>query len=113
MSRKRPKIEGWLCYENDNPVGQTYIRLTSDLMRNEKFKSMGLLAQMIYLHMCLTAAGKRDFIFPYEAYKDICSKGGFAKAEVELIQKGFIEKVESGRFTRTPNKYRFSFRWKS
>ena len=113
MSRKRKTIEGWLCYKNENPVGQTFIRLTNDLIKSPKFLGLKPLSQLLYIHMCMAAAGKIDFIFPYEAYKDVCSKGGFAKAETELMQKGFIEKVESGRFTRTPNKYRFSFKWKS
>ena len=113
MSKKRPKIEGWLCYKNDSPTGQTYIRLTSDLMNCDRFLNLNPLTQIIYLQMCLAAVGKIEFIFPHAKYRKLCSKGGFAKAEAELISNGFIEKLESGRFTRTPNKYRFSFRWKS
>lgn len=112
MSKKRPRIEGWLCYKNDNPVGQTYIRLTSDLLQSDRFRALNPLTQLVYLNMCAVAAGKIEFIFPQARYKGLCSKGGFAKAEAELIERGFIKKIESGRFTRTPNKYRFCFDWK-
>lgn len=113
MSKKRRPIEGWLCVNNTDAIGQTYIRLTSDLLRDQRFTALPHLAQLVYLHMCMAAAGRIEFMFPYSVYSCFCSKGGFAKAEKALVNGGFIEKVESGRTTREPNKYRFSVKWKS
>ena len=112
MSRKRPVIESWLCYLDDSPRGQTYIRLTSGLLTCDKFRALSPLAQVIYINMAAHAAGKIEFEFPHSAYRGLCSNDGFNKAEKALIERGFISKLESGRFTRTPNRYRFVSDWK-
>ena len=69
---------------------------------------------MTYLAMALESGGHSGFTFTLGTAK---KKYGISKSSLdryvkELIQAKFISLVCSGRITREPNKYRFSFEWK-
>lgn len=69
---------------------------------------------MTYLAMALEAGGRAGFIFPLSAAKKYgISESSFSRHLKELMQKEFIALESSGRVTREPNKYRFSFGWKA
>ena len=69
---------------------------------------------MTYLAMGLEAGGHSGFIFPLGAARKYgISESSFNRYVKELAQKKFIALVSSGRTTREPNQYKFSFDWKS
>lgn len=114
MSRKRlHEIEPWLCGKNCEGRGQTFIRLTSDLMCSEPFSSLSNGAQLLYLRMCLASAGKPEFQYTYSQYKAFLTKPSFIRCRNELVEADFIEIVERNGNLRLPNVYRFSLRWKA
>ena len=66
----------------------------------------------MYILAANEAAGSRDFQFPALKMKALGIKERTARKYIkELVDAGFIELVRSGRNTRTPNDYRFSFHW--
>jgi DNA-binding MarR family transcriptional regulator len=68
---------------------------------------------MTYLFMALDAGGHSEFTFPLSSAKKYgISESSFNRHVKELIQKNFIVLVYSGRTTREPNKYRFTYGWK-
>ena len=115
MSRKKKyKIPIW----KHSPLKNTstdlkFIQVYHDLLLSEDFLSLKFSSKVIYFYMYDYSLGERDFIFPYSIYSKITTKETFQKAINELTQKGFIEIIETGKNTRTPNKYRFSSKWYS
>lgn len=68
---------------------------------------------MTYLCMALDAGEHSGYTFPLSAAKKYgLSESSFNRYVKELIQKNFIALVSSGRTTREPNQYKFTFGWK-
>jgi len=111
MSKKKPDIEGWLCAENTSSKGQTFIRLTSDLLNAQPFTALSYSAQILYIRMSAAAAGRIEFVYPFSFYKNRMAKETFVRAKKELIDNGFITERQMKNL-RKPNIYRFSFDWK-
>ena len=73
---------------------------------------MSVGARYLYILAANEAAGSRDFQFPALKMKALGIKERTARKYIkELVDAGFVELVRSGRNTRTPNDYRFSFHW--
>ena len=113
MSRKNPPaIEPWLCGKNCEARGQTFARVTSDLVNSEPFNKLSFGAQILYVRMTVRAAGRREFTFPHSLYHACFSNAAFERARNELVKAGFVEIVAKNGNLRLPNVYSFSFEWK-
>lgn len=95
-------------------TNQHFGRIYRELVTHPKFKDLSLTARLVYLEMLEASAGKQVFTFSKGDYtaRKLVDKT-FRKAREELIEKGFLKVVYSGRLTRQPNKYSFSAEWQS
>ncbi len=113
MSRK-PKysLPNWLYDPHvKDSYNRNFIRLSHSLLTHKSFLSLSNSAKMVYIYMVNYSKGNREFSFPYKIYKKITSKPTFNKCIKELHNKGFIEVIENGKFTRTENIYKFLSEW--
>lgn len=110
----RHKITPFQSWETTKADGveKRYIRLGATLMASEKMRSLSPSAFKIYCYMKIESGGKRSFTFPHAKYCSYMSKPTFIKAKQELIDKGFIEVIQSNKNLRKANIYAFSDRWK-
>lgn len=79
---------------------------------SKEFQSLSAGAQITYIFMALEAGTSRKFIFTHTTAKKygIASRS-FDRYMKELVENGFIT-FSSGKNTRTPNEFEFSFSWK-
>lgn len=106
------KILPWLSAKANNSEGR-FLQLGNSLLLSKEFQGLSAGTQMTYLFMALDAGGRSDFTFPLSSAKKYgISESSFNRHIKELIQKNFIALVSSGRTTREPNKYRFTYGWK-
>ena len=114
----------------------TYARIADSLVLSEAFKDLKPHLQMLYIYMREQEIGKRkpnrdfDEDFPlWEAvrseqcfYFPFCTAKKYSKRyagnskrlydDIDvLIEHGFIEKVMSGKNTRSKNVYKYSDKW--
>lgn len=111
-NRKTP----FASWETTAPGGmeRRYIRVADTFFCHPAYKALGDKAARLYLHMRMESGGKREFELPYTKAQRIMpiSRPAIQASIAELSDRGFIDKVEHGKSTRTPNLYRFSERWK-
>lgn len=116
MSRpKKHAVLPWLTAKWDGKDENRFIQVGNALLLSKKFQALKPGAQMLYLCMAMDAGEKREFAFPHKAAKKYgISSSSFERWTEELIEAGFIEKIEDENFyLYTPNKYRFNFAWKA
>lgn len=92
-----------------------YIRTSYSLLTHPAYQKLTLLEKHVYNCMRMACAGKQEFTFPQACYENEYGlhKTSVIKAVQKLQGAGFIEVVESNRFLRKPNVYRFSYDWKT
>lgn len=94
-----------------------HIRLTHDMLISQACISLSPSAFKLYCYMKLTACGKPEFNFSYSCAvgedKILGSKSTFNKARKELIDKGFIDYMNStsAKYKKETGFYIFSDRW--
>ncbi len=109
---KNCQILPWLSEKPDNSEGR-FIQVGNSLLLSERFGKLSASAQRLYLCSAMEAGGRREFTFPAATMKKYHFPRSTAQAALnELTQHGFIELISSGKITREPNLYRFSFQWK-
>ena len=101
-SQSSKPLKRWLTASSDCRE-KRFVQIGNTLLFDKKFASLSVGARYLYILAANEAAGSRDFQFPALKMK--------ALGITELIDAGFVELVRSGRNTRTPNDYRFSFYW--
>jgi len=102
----------WLSARADGKEGR-FLQTGNSFYLSKKVQNLSNGAFRLYLYMANESGGKREFKFPRAtAAKYGVPETSAARQIDELISKGFIERVSSGRTTRTPNLYRFSLSWK-
>lgn len=89
-----------------------YIQLGVSLFENENVMNLTGNEFKIYALMVKVAGPNREFSLPRSVYGRYCSPSTFDDVKKSLIKKGFIEMVYSGKSTREPSRYRFTFGWK-
>ena len=124
MSKKKGTgTPSWMCI---NPK-KRFIRIYSDLLLSDAFQSLSHNQQLLYVYMsdCYIPTTKVEhpynnasyFFFNRDLYQRkyglYTNDRQFRKDRDELIKKGFIEEVESGKLTRTKSVYKFSDKWKT
>ncbi len=104
-------LKRWLTASSDCRE-KRFVRIGNTLLFDKKFISLSVGARYLYILAANEAAGSRDFQFPALKMKALRMKERTARKHFkEFIDAGFVELVQSGRNTRTPNDYRFSFHW--
>lgn len=116
MSRRKAaqnvEIKPWLSARANCREGR-FIQVGNSLLLNRKFQELTQGARFTYQCMAMESGGRVNFTFQ----KSSAAKYGITESTLsrhikELTSSGFIEIEESGRYTRTPNRYKFSFRWR-
>ena len=96
----------------DTPTNNTkLVQLYHSQITHKNFLELSPIAKVIYIYMLDYSNGSITTEFPNSIYLNITTKPTFLKAIEELSKKGFIEVIESGRFTRTKNIYKFISKW--
>lgn len=112
MGRKKYIPPNWKHNpKNNSKKDLSFVQIYHDLLMNENFLKLNKSTQVLYFYMNDYSNGSREFEFPYSIYKKVVSKGTFHSSIKELTEKGFIEVIENGKNTRTPNKYKFTNNW--
>lgn len=89
-----------------------HVRLTKDMLRDEKYLSLKSSAKVLYIYMKLWAKGEIEFNYAKSLGSNILSPSTVVKAIKELLDKGFIERVYfSNGGGHLPNRYKFSNKW--
>ena len=110
-SQSSKPLKRWLTASSDCRE-KRFVQIGNTLLFDKKFASLSVGARYLYILAANEAAGSRDFQFPALKMKALGIKERTARKYIkELIDDGFVELVRSGRNTRTPNDYRFSFYW--
>lgn len=116
MGRKKAAqhcdILPWLSAKADCREGR-FCQVGNSLMFSPAFHELTAGARYLYLCMCMESGGRRDFRFPLTSAKKYgISSSSFRRQVDELVKAHFVQIVEKGRNTRTPNGYSFVFEWK-
>ena len=99
---------------NQDCLENRFVQCGNSLYLSKTFQSLKYSTQRLYENMMLECGGCPDFCFPASTAKKYGMNNKTVLAGIEeLISKGFIEKTECGRWTRTKNKYRFVSKWKT
>lgn len=110
-SQSAKPLKRWLS-ANPDCREKRFVQIGNSLFFNEKFQSLSIGARYLYILAANEAAGSVNFQFPARKMCALGIKERSARNYIrELENAGFIEKVRSGRNTRTANDYRFSFHW--
>lgn len=111
-NKRKTKFKIWESAKANCDDGR-FMRMSNSLMLHPTTMSLSGSAYKVLGYMILESAGKRVFEFPRKKWRNFMSNSTFQSAKNELIKKGYIELLESGRITKTPNLYRFSSGWKT
>lgn len=111
--------------KNFEKVGASNLSATlyASMLQSPAWYALSPKAQVLYLYMKLQLYGQNPiegygadcFVFNQAMYAKVYpiykSGAQFRRDRDQLIEYGFIEMVECGRFTRTKNIYKFSAKW--
>ena len=114
MSKRRKYQKPIWKYDHkvDTSTNDTkLVQLYHSQLVHKNFIDLSSVAKVVYIYMLDYSNGKNITTFPHRIYKAFTTKPTFNKSIKELTDKGFIETIESGRFTRTENKYKFLSKW--
>lgn len=113
--KARKEVPGWLSANLDNCEPHGFIRLGESLLKSPIFQALSPSEKIVYLCCCVEAGKERRFYFPRQTAQKVfgLSWSTVHPALKSLQEKGFVKMVYSGRLTREPNLYEFSFAWKS
>lgn len=105
------QILPWLSKNADCKEGR-FLQIGNSICLSKEFQSLSSGAQITYIFMALEAGTSRKFIFTHTTAKKygIASRS-FDRYMKELVENRFIT-LSSGKNTRTPNEFEFSFAWK-
>lgn len=113
MGRKRKTLNEWETAHIDPSKEKNWCSHGASL---EDCKQVSMLSHATYrlLSIMLRAcAGKKEFTCTQSFAKNRgLPPSTFEKSKKELIDKGFIQRVESGKLTRTASKFIWSNEWK-
>jgi len=90
---------------------ERYVSVTETMMLHDNFISLSSSATKLYLYMKYWSCGKEEITYSSSLAEKYMTKPTFIKARNELVDKGFIKYLECGRFSRTPNIYKFISDW--
>lgn len=113
MGRRKKSFVEFKGYEGKRPK-DTFIRITTDMMRSEVFRELSPSAIKLYLFMKEWSKGNTEFEYSWSLARNhnlFRSNNTYIKAKNELIKYGFIECIRTCKCSRQPNKYSFSNKW--
>lgn len=90
-----------------------FIQVGASFFEDENVCSLKPQTKWVYLCMAIVAGRDTEFSFSRgDGMKYGIPSRTLCTAVNELLEKGFLIRVESGKFTRTKNKFRFIYNWK-
>lgn len=90
-----------------------FIQIGNSLYFHKEFQSLKPSTQIVYERMMMESGGRAEFTFPKRTAKKYgLNYKTVLKAISELKARGFITETCCGRYTRTPNEYKFTSVWK-
>lgn len=104
---------------------RTNAAIYASMINSKAWIKLSKNARLLYMYMKLQLFGQKpikdhpehDFVFTWgmasKVYRLYTNQTRFRNDLGELTALGFIETVEKGKTTRTPNIYRFSDKWRS
>lgn len=109
----RRELRPWQSANTDNRE-KIYVQVGLSLYESTAFHDLSKSARLTYLCMVSAAGFDEVFNFPQAG---MVKRFGLSPRSVrrdidELVKAGFITK-QSGKVTREPNIYRFSYEWKT
>lgn len=118
MARKKNEgLKPWATAKTPQETKETkqepFIQLGATLLQSKTFQSLSHTTRNVYFAMLVESKGFKEFEFS----RTTSARYGFSdkttrRAINRLIEQKFIVKKQSGKNTRTPNKYEFSQEWK-
>ena len=111
---KRRKINNFRLFEGKK-VNDRHVRITEDMICSEAWVDLKAISIKLYISLKLRFTGNnQDSIeFPHSQIAKIgISKDSIKGCFDDLVNHGFIEYVNQGQFTRTPNVYKLSSNWR-
>ena len=88
-----------------------FVQLYHSQITHKNFLKLSSIAKVVYIYMSDYSNGNMTTKFPKSIYSTFTTTPTFLKAINELCEKGFVEVIECGRFTRTQNIYKFISKW--
>lgn len=114
MARKKTTLKEWETAYIDPSKEKYWCSHGSSLEDSEQVSKLSHPAYRLLSIMLRACAGKQEFTCSQGfAKKRGLPPSTFEKAKNELIEKGFIKKVESGKLTRTPSRFMWLNDWKN
>lgn len=106
------EIRPWLSAKADCRENR-FLQLGNSLLLSKAFQELSSGAQVLYLCACLESGGRRQFTFPARSMRKYGLSVRSGQRHIsELVEKGFVSCVSSGKITRTDSEYEFSLQWK-
>lgn len=124
--KQRQEKENKKFREWENPVTKDrYIRMPHEAINHEAFASLSVYAKVLYMYMKDWAYGSKEFVEKHKngGYGEFEFSVRFAKSVLncsiqkalntikELIDKGFIERMNNSTYSKGVSRFRFSNRW--
>ena len=109
----RKELRPWQSANTDSRE-KIYVQIGKSLFESKAFHDLSKSARLTYLCMVSAAGFDEVFNFPQASMVkrfDLCPRSVRRDID-ELVKAGFITK-QSGKVTREPNIYRFSYEWKT
>lgn len=111
-SAEKCKILPWLS-GNADCTDKRFLQVGNSLLFNKRFQSLKDSTKMFFLCLAMESGGNREV----ELSSRKAAKYGFCRSTVvrctkELIEKGFIERINPDELQFATSKYKFLFDWK-
>ena len=99
-------------HEGRKPVDY-HVRITNDMLKDEKFINLSASAKTLYLYMKDWAGKKDKFEYSASLAKNLMVKTTFFKSRDELIKQGFIDyaNIIRAKGKKETGTYKLSERW--
>lgn len=112
MGRK-PKysIPPWKFNSTLKNKSKKFVQMYHNQLFNQRFMKMKANTQMLYIRMLDYSNGNQVTEYPHRIYKQFMTTPTFLSCIEELVENGFVEVIEHGKFNHRPNKYKFIDKW--
>ena len=95
-------------------IGESFVPVLRHMIESEAFKKLTNASRVAYLLLKsqIKNGDQKEIIFPYAHAQPYMNRNTFGRAIKQLIEFGFIEKMQYGGLYRRTNVYRLSEKWR-
>ena len=125
MPKKKNEQMFFKGFESKRHLGR-FIRIAYDMTESKAWRELSMVQRSLYFEMkreyipekstrgIITPANDKHFMFTHEKWFPLYhgNQRGWERDRQALIDKGFIERIERGYTTRTPDIFSFTEKWK-